>query len=247
MSSRLRLWAPEQEITGPPPSLEGRISKRAPGHVLPVLSKDASGDPLAVIFGALSATNPVNTQDFSNDQKPPRGGFCKTGESDPAPPVSLLSVRRGAGSDTFRLELEVSYAVAEWLGRVGSAFWPVFGAVEEQLKIEQKQAERRAHFDERSARFKRAGRVGFHRIRKALSPIHSERILAELEARYGLERPAVEAAIKRHKADFRKIIAARRRAAIFRLKAAGLDKPEIAERCAVSLSLVKSVLRGPKS
>ena len=75
---------------------------------------------------------------------------------------------------------------------------------------------------------------------------HTEKILNELEERYELERPAVELAIKRHKVHFRKIIAKRRRAAIFRLKALGMEKPEIAAHCKVSSGLVYNVLRGSK-
>ena len=101
-------------------------------------------------------------------------------------------------------------------------------------------------FNERMARFYQAGRVGFHRIRKAISPIHKEQILVEIEERFELERPAVEQAVKRHKTEFRKIIAKRRRAAIFRLKAAGMKKPEIAARCKVSVTLVNNVLKGPE-
>ena len=121
----------------------------------------------------------------------------------------------------------------------------MFGAVEEKRKKERKLAVRRARFDERMARFKRAGRVGFHRIRKAISPIHTKQILVELGDLYELEQPAIEMAIKRHKAGFRKIIAKRRRKAIFRLYAAGFEKPEIAARCRVSIGLVNDVLRGP--
>jgi len=243
MANRLRLRPPENVINGSLPSRDLAIGKvPAP-----------AGDPLAALFGMLAKRDPSSSvlqiqsnpaRDLSQDQMPPRGGFCDTSGSQPAPPVSVLSVRRGSGPDTFHIKLEIHRSVAEWLGRVGSAFWPIFGAVKEERERERKQAERRARFDERMARFKRAGQVGFHRIRKAISPIHIEQILGELEDQYHLERPAVEMAISRHKAAFRKVIAKRRRAAIFRLKAAGMEKPAIAARCKISLSLVHDVLRG---
>lgn len=226
MVSRLRFRSVEDENTGSLSSQDLEMGQ------LPV----PAGDPLNILFNMLA----------TNDQNVRTRTFSTINETETTPPVSVLSVRRGSGPDTFRLDVEISWAVAKWLSKVGSAFWPVFGAVEEQRKRERKQAERRAHFDERMARFYRAGRVGFHRIRKAISPIHKEQILVEIEERYGLERPAVEQAIKRHKTEFRKIIAKRRRAAIFRLKAAGMKKPEIAARCKVSITLVNTILKGPK-
>ncbi len=97
-----------------------------------------AGDPLNILFNML-ATNAQNVRTRT---------FSIIEEEETAPPVSVLSVERGSGPDTFRLNVEISRAVAEGLAKVGSAFWPVFGAIEEQRKRERKHAERRAYFRE---------------------------------------------------------------------------------------------------
>ena len=229
MANRLRLRPPEEEING------FLSSQDLPTGKVPV----PAGDPLNVLFDMLAKRDRSvsilqidgdQVRDLSNDQ--------------PAPPISVLSVKRGSHRDTFRLEVEISWSVAELLGRVGSAFWPIYGAVEEERKRERIRAERRARIADRLARYKQAGRVGYHRTRKASSPKHHEQILAELMDRFRLEREAVEQAIREHRKAFRSAVSQRRRRAILRLNAVGLSQPEIADRCRVSKGLVQHVLRG---
>ena len=245
MANRLRLRPAEEENNGSLPSQDLVTGKVA----VP------SGDPLNALFNMLATRDPSSSifqmqgapvRDLSKAQNVHTRTFCLIDESESTPPVSVLSVRRGSGPDTFRLEVEISWAVAEWLGRVGSAFWPIFGAVEEQRERERKQYERRAHFDERMVRFKKAGRIGFHRSRKVTSPDHRAEIVAVLMDRYQLEHKAVELAIKEHGKAFRSALSKRRRRAIVRLNTEGLSKPEIADRLKVSIGLIDSVLRGPK-
>lgn len=241
---------PPDQIRETAPHSEGSVNGDGPGLPLPA----RHGDPLAVLLGMLSKREPSASiiqmqrnlaRDLFQDQTPTWDGILDVSESQPVPPVSVLSVRRGSGPDTFRLEIEISLSVAEWLGRVGSAFWPVFGAVEEKRKRERVRNERRARYDERFARYKQAGRVGYHRTRKASSPDHHEQILAELMDRYLLEREAVEQAIREHRKAFRSAVSQRRRRAILRLNAVGLSQPEIADCCRISIGLVQHVLRGP--
>ena len=235
--------------TEPPRKTVGK----AEGPHLPLPMRQ--GEPLEVLFSILAKRNPSSSilqmqrapvTDLSQAQHEPHGAFSIIDESETAPPVKVLSVRQGSGPGTFRLDVEISRAVAELLGRVGSAFWPVFGAVEKQRKRERKQAERRARFDERMARYKQAGRIGYHRIRKATSPDHREQIVAMLMDRYRLERAAVDLGIKEHGKAFRSLLSKRRQREIFRLKTEGLSKPEIVDRLKVSIGLIDSVLRGPK-
>jgi len=243
MANRLRLRPPEEENNGTLPS-QDLITGKA---TVP------AGDPLNVLFDILATRDPsssilqmqrASVRDLSQAQNVRARTFCVIDESESAPPVSVLSVR--PGPDTIRLEVEISWAVAEWLGRVGSAFWPLFGAVEEQRERERKQAERRVRFDERMARYKRAGRFGYHLSRKASSPDHRAEIVAVLMDRYQLEHKAVELAIKEHGKAFRSAVSQRRRRAIHRLNAEGIGKRDIAGRCKVSIGLVQHVLRGPK-
>ena len=245
MVNRLRLRPAEEENNGSPPSRDQITAK------LPV----AAVDPLNVLFNMLATRDPSSSilqmqgapvRDLSKAQNVHTRTFYVIDESESTPPVSVLSVRRGSGPDTFRLEVEISWAVAEWLGRVGSAFWPIFGAVEEQRERERKQAERRARFYERMARFKKAGRIGFHRSRKVTSPDHRAEIVAVLMDRYQLERAAVDLGIKEHGKAFRSALSKRRRRAIHRLNAEGIGKRDIAGRCKVSIGLVQHVLRGLK-
>ena len=244
MANRLRLRPAEEENNGSLPSRDLIKGK------LPV----PAGDPLNVLFDMLATRDSSSilpmqrapVRHLSKAQNVHTRTFCLIDESESAPPVSVLSVRRGSGPDTFRVEIEISWGVAEWLGRVGSSFWPIFGAVEEKRERARKKTERRARFDERMVRFKKAGRIGFHRSRKVTSPNHRAKIVAVLMDRYQLEYKAVELAIKEHGKAFRSALSKRRRRAIHRLNAEGIGKRDIAGRCKVSIGLVQHVLRGLK-
>lgn len=146
---------------------------------------------------------------------------------DPATfPIKLVNVGRGVEPGSVRVELEVCRAVAEWLGALGTALAPIVGTVERDRREEAARSANHARLEERFRRLDRAGRLGFHRIRKTqasagladLPPAERRRlVIEELAAEHGLGFEAVEAAVLRYKRVFLRKVRVRRKRRILEL------------------------------
>ena len=163
---------------------------------------------------------------------------------EPAPPFVLLSIEPGSRTGTFRIAAEISFDLAANVGKFGAACWPIFGAVEEERKRERGREVLRARVRERLDRVERAGRIAFHRMRKAASPDEKHELICETAWQFDLSEAAVEERAKRYRKPFMAKVAKRRAARIWRLHGEGLHDRDIADHplVRVSITTVRTVL-----
>ena len=179
----------------------------------------------------------------ARDELDPRTYDRDDGE-DPVPPFVLLSVEPGSRARTFRITAEVSFDLAADVGKFGAACFPLFGAVEEERKRERERKALDAIMQERFDRVDRAGRIAFHRLRKAASTDEKHELISETARQFDLSEAAVEGSAKRYRKPFLAKVRKRQAARIWRLRNEGLHDREIANHplVKVSISTVKNVL-----
>lgn len=170
--------------------------------------------------------------------------YSRVDGEEPAPPLELFSIEPGSRTDTFGFAGEISFNLAVVLGRIGAALFPIFAAVEEEQKREREREILHARIAERLDRVERAGRIAFHRMRKAASPDEKHEILSETARQFDLSEVAVEDWAKRYRRPFLANVAKRRAARIWRLRCEGLRDREIADHPWVRLNIgsVKNIL-----
>lgn len=169
--------------------------------------------------------------------------YGRDGGEEPVPPLALL-IEPGSRTDTLRFAGEISLNVAAVLGRIGAALFPIFGAVEEERRREWEREIIHARIRERLDLVERAGRIAFHRARKAASPDEKHELISETARQFGLSEAAVEDWAKRYRRPFLAKVAKRRAARIWRLRCEGLTNREIADHPSVrrNIGTVKNVL-----
>ena len=170
--------------------------------------------------------------------------YARDGAEEPAPPFVLLSVEPGSRARTLRITAEVSFDLAANVGRFGAACYPIFGAVEEERKRAREREILLARMRERLDRVERAGRIAFHRMRKAATADEKHELIAEIAQQFELSDAAVEDSAKRYRKPFLARVAKRRAARIWRLRCEGFRDRDIADHplVKVSISTVKDVL-----
>ncbi len=170
--------------------------------------------------------------------------YGRDGGEEPVPHLGPLLIEPGSRTDTWRFAGEISSNLAVVLGRIGAALFPIFGAVEEEQKRERERKIIHARIGERLDLVERAGRVAFHRMRKAASPDEKHELLSETARQFDLSEAAVEDWAKRYRRPFLAKVAKRRAARIWRLRCEGLRDREIADHPSVrrSIGTVKNVL-----
>ncbi len=170
--------------------------------------------------------------------------YGRDGGEEPVPPLELLSIEPGFRTETLRFAGEISLSLAGVLGRIGAALFPLFGAVEEERRREWEREVLHARVRERLDRVERAGRVAFHRMRKAASPDEKHELLSETARQFDLSEAAVEDWAKRYRRPFLGKVAKRKAARIWRLRCEGFCNREIADHPWVRLNIgsVKNIL-----
>jgi len=86
---------------------------------------------------------------------------------EPVPLLVIYSAEPGSRAGVFRIDAEISSALARFLGMLGAACYPIFGAIEEERKREWEREALHARVQERLDRVEPAGRIAFYRGRKA--------------------------------------------------------------------------------
>lgn len=159
-------------------------------------------------------------------------------------PIKILSVGQGDEADTLRLEVEIHRSLAEWLGKIGARFFPIYGEIEERLKRQRDTAKRKARTAARLELVEKAGRHAFRRIRKE-GREHEKLIFVESALRFGLtanDWKGVKVWKNLYWAEFRKRLALRRKREALRYHRQGLSKSEIADRLGVTPSRIYRIL-----
>ena len=168
----------------------------------------------------------------------------RDGGEEPVPHLGQLLIEPGSRTDIWRFTGEISSNMAVVLGMIGAALFPIFGAVEEEKKRERERKIIHARIGERLDLVERAGRVAFHRMRKAASPDEKHELLSETARQFDLSEAAVEDWAKRYRRPFLGKVAKRRDARIWRLRCEGLRDREIADHpwVRVTTQTVKNIL-----
>ena len=220
---------------------------------LPTLTP-SPGDPVAALYEELARRDqtssiidmgkcqnggPVNRED-----RAPIEYNIVDAEIETIPPIRVWNVRSDPDGVTF--EAKVSWAFAEWLGKVGSVFWPLFGEVEEQRKKERLKAARKARTRKRFDHVRKIGRIGYLRQRRAESPTRRKQILDELAREFDQKHQDIELFIRMYKREFLSRLRKRRNERICRRNAEGVPIPDIATNFRLSQIMVKRIVRDSK-
>lgn len=170
--------------------------------------------------------------------------YAGDGAEEPAPDFVMISIEPGSKASTFRFTAEMSFKAVAVAGKFGAALFPFFGLVEAEQKRERERAAREAAYNARLDRLERAGRVAFHRARKADTPEEKSEILAAIARQFDLTGDAVDLARIQYGKVFLARAQERRNARIWRLHCDGLHDPDIAAHpfVRVSITTVKKVL-----
>ncbi len=163
--------------------------------------------------------------------------YARDGAEDPAPPFVLLSIEPGSRYRTLRFTAEMSFEAVAVAGKFGAALFPFFGLVEAEQKRERERAAREAAYNARLDRLERAGRIAFHRARKAGTPEEDWEILAAIGRQFDLKADAVDLARQQYGKIFLARARERRNTRILRLHVEGLHDREIANHPLVKVSI----------
>ena len=170
--------------------------------------------------------------------------YAGDGAEEPAPDFVMISIEPGARASTFRFTAEMSFKAVAVAGKFGAALFPFFGLVEAEQKRERESAAREAAYNVRLDRLQRAGRVAFHRTRKASTPEEKWEILGAIGCQFDLKAEAIDLALIQYGKTFLARLRERRNARIRRMHVEGLHDREIANHplVKVSITTVKKLL-----
>jgi len=170
--------------------------------------------------------------------------YAGDGAEEPAPDFVMISIEPGSRAWTFRFTAEMSFKAVAVAGKFGAALFPFFGLVEAEQKRERERAAREAAYNGRLDRLERAGRIAFHRARKAGTPEEDWEILAAIGRQFDLRADAVDLARQQYGKIFLARARERRNTRILRLHVEGLHDREIANHplVKVSITTVKRLL-----
>jgi len=160
-------------------------------------------------------------------------------------PLTLLSVSRTASLDAVRVELEVSWRLAELIARIASQFYPLVGEIEDGEREEKRRAEVKARFKDRYERMRKAGILAFHRCRKVDSEEEKEGVLYAVAAQFSLDIDSTRFACDQHRLRFNERLKKRRIKAAKRMRAKGWSYGLIAEHVGMSSTWVRNNLLCP--
>lgn len=195
----------------------------------------------SIIETALDKTSPIK-----NAVTPPKFLVVDDERSEP-PGVEVLSTGKGRSHDTFRIELEVSFEIALWLARIGAAFWPIFGAVEEKINRERVLAAREEKRRRRTKARRLAEREGYFRARREESKKDREQTFEEIGNRLGVQTAAVKIWVNQFKQKHEQKLRLRRNARIVWRRSQGVSIQDIARNFRLSVSAIRTVLRNQGS
>ncbi len=170
--------------------------------------------------------------------------YAGDGAEEPASHLLIYSVEPGSRIGSFRITADVSFDLAADVGRFGAACYPIFGAVEEERKRARERELLLARMRERLDRVERAGRIAFHRVRKAATADEKHELISKIARQFELSEVTVEGSAKRYRKPFLAKVAKRRAMRIWRLHCEGLRDREIANHplVKVHISMVRRVL-----
>lgn len=195
----------------------------------------------SIIETALNKTSPIK-----NTVTLPKFLVVDDERSEP-PGVEVLSTGKGRSHDTFRIELEISFEIALWLARVGAAFWPIFGAVEEKINREQELAAREEKRQRRTKARRLAEREGYFRTRREESKKDREQIFEEIGNQVGVQTAAVKIWVNQFKQKHEQALRMRRNARIVWRRTQGFSIQDIAKNFRLSVSAIRMVLKDQRS
>ena len=170
--------------------------------------------------------------------------YAGGGADEPVPNFVMISIEPGSRDRTFRFTAEMSFEAVAVAGKFGAALFPFFGLVEAEEKRERERAAREAKYNARLDRLQRAGRVAFHRTRKASTPEEKWEILRAIGCQFDLKADAIDLALIQYGKTFLARVRERRNARIMRMQVEGLHDREIANHplVKVSITTVKRLL-----
>ena len=160
-------------------------------------------------------------------------------------PLTVLSVSRTASLDAVRVELEVSWRLAELIALVAAQFYPLVGEIEDGEREERRRAEAKARFKDRYERMRKAGILAFHRCRKVDSEEEKEDVLCAVGSQFSLDIDSTRFACDQHRLRFKERLKKRRIKAAKRMRAKGWSYGLIAERVGMSTTWVRGQLALP--
>ena len=231
----------------------GEVRRLVQNKRLPSLIP-SPGDPVAARYEALARKDPTSSiidmgkcqgggQVNREDGNPIEENFFDA-EIEIIPPIRVWNVR--SDRDGVMFEAKVSWAFAEWLGRVGAVFWPLFGEVEEQRKNERLKAARKERMRKRFDHIRKIGRLGYLRQRRAETPTRRKQILDELVREFDEKPQNIELFIRDYKGEYLSRLRKRRNARICRRNAEGVPIPDIATNFRLTQIMVKRIVRESK-